>query len=65
MKDYINKNSDCIFYEPIIDSRYVLVAEGSFRVDHELKDEVCWVDPDNPKHHNEYSCEGCPFYKKK
>ena len=60
----MEKKTDCVFYNVIVDSYPRQTGENSFILDYELADEVCSVDSDNPKHHDEYDCKDCPFYKR-
>ena len=59
------KKTDCVFYEERVESRRRQTSEDSFDLEPELVDQVCFLDENNPKHHDEYECEGCLFYKKK
>jgi hypothetical protein len=52
------KKTDCKHYQEVVEGYRRQTGD-------ELIDEVCHLDPNNPKHHNEYECEGCPFYEQR
>jgi hypothetical protein len=58
------KKIDCIHYYAEIETYPRQIGENSFILEDELVDEICLLDVSEPKHHNEYSCERCSFYKK-
>lgn len=58
------KKRDCIFYHEVVEGYRRQTGEDTFTLEPELIDEVCYQDPEEPKHHDEYDCEGCPFYEK-
>ena len=58
----------CKYQEDIIESGMIQVGEDEYgnaigEMEHELVDVVCWLDKDNPKHHNEYDCKTCKLFK--
>ena len=59
------KKTDCIHYQEVVEEYRRQTGDDTFCIEPELIDEVCHLDSNNPKHHNEYECEGCLFYEKR
>lgn len=57
------KKRDCIYFYEDIEINILQTAEEDFDYQAVLLDEICNnKEKGGPFHHNEYDCDGCPFF---